>query len=144
MIRAKRRRVYYLKREMHFQVANVIAKRYDLFMMPKLPVGKLTERATRRLKTKTARSLLNLGHAQLFDTIQDKCWEQGKHFLQVREEYTSQTCPCCGHLNKCNEVYLCKDCGFRHDRDIVGALNILLKSIRTTNPALDLSAWLGR
>jgi transposase len=134
MIRVKRRRVFNLKVEMRFQVANFISKRYDLFMMPKLEVGKLSEKAGRKLKTKAVRQLLNLGHSKFFDTLKDKCWENGSIFLHVREEYTSQTCPCCGALNKCGELYKCKDCGFQHDRDVVGALNIFLKGVRLTNP----------
>ena len=134
IIKMKRKRVFYLKAELKYQVANFISKRYDLFMMPKLEVGKLTEKAGRKLKTKAVRQLLNLGHSKFFETLKDKCWENGCQFLLVREEYTSQTCPCCGKLNKCNELYKCIECGFQSDRDIVGALNIFLKAIRLTYP----------
>jgi transposase len=135
MIQTKRKRVYYLKAELRNQVANFISKKYDLFMMPKLEVGKLSEKAGRKLKTKAVRQLLNLGHSKFFTTLEDKCWENGCKFLHVREEYTSQTCPNCGELNKCNEVYKCKNCGFKSDRDIVGALNIFLKAVRDEDPS---------
>ena len=98
--------------------------------MPKLDTGKLSQKQTRRLRTKTVRAMLNAGHSTFFKCIKEKCWEHGSKFLHVKEDYTSQTCPCCGHLNKCNEVYKCKDCEFHHDRDLVGALNILLKAVR--------------
>lgn len=142
-MKAMRRRVFNLKRELRYQVANFLSKRYDLFMMPKLETSKLSERATRKLKAKAVRSLLNLGHSKFFDTLKDKCWENGCVFLHVREEYTSQTCPCCGALNKCGELYHCKGCGFRHDRDVVGALNILLKGVRLSNPRISLETLVG-
>jgi putative transposase len=125
-----RKKICNLKMELKFQSANFISKKYDLIMIPKLESGKLCIKADRKLKTKTARSLLNAGHCKFFDILKDKCWENGSKFLHVREEYTSQTCPKCGELNKCNEVYKCKNCHFKHDRDIVGALNILLKGVR--------------
>jgi hypothetical protein len=43
IIQTKRKRVYYLKAELRNQVANFISKKYDLFMMPKLEVGKLSD-----------------------------------------------------------------------------------------------------
>lgn len=143
MIKTKRRYVYYLKTELRYQVANFISKRYDLFMLPKLEVCKLSLKASRKLKTKAVRQLLNLGHSKFFNTLKDKCWENGSVFMQVREEYTSQTCPSCGTLNKCNETYYCKDCSFTHDRDIVGALNIFLKGVRLENPSAFLEALAG-
>lgn len=134
-VRKQRRRINNLKQELRFQVANLVSKRYDLFMMPKLEVKQLSEKSTRKLKTKEVRKLLNARHCQFFETLKDKCWENGCHFLQVREEYTSQTCPECGELNKCGETYKCKNCCFKHDRDIVGALNIMLKAVRN-NPGV--------
>lgn len=125
-----RKRVFYLKKEMHDQTASFIAKRYDLVLMAKLETGRLSMKKSRRLKTKTVREMMNAGHCRFFERLKDKCWEHGSKFMHVREEYTSQTCPCCGKLSKCNEVYKCKGCGFQHDRDMVGALNILLKAVR--------------
>lgn len=133
-LKRRRKRIFNLKTEMRFKCARFLASNYDLVMMPKLDSGKLCIKANRRLTTKTSRNLLNAGHAKFFDTLKDKCWENGSKFLHVREEYTSQTCPCCGTLNKCDEVYRCRECSFRHDRDIVGAFNILLKGVRTQNP----------
>jgi transposase len=43
---------------------------------------------------------------------------------------TSQTCPLCGHsekLNRQGERFQCRRCGFSHDADYVGALNILCR-----------------
>lgn len=135
-IKRKRKRISNLKKELQDQCANFISKRYDTIMMPKLEAGKLCIKANRKLSSKTVRSFLNAGHCQFFDKLKDKCWQNGSKFLHVREEYTSQTCPCCGSLKKCNEVYKCGNCGFKHDRDIVGAFNIFLKAVRDTKPKL--------
>lgn len=125
-----RKRVDNLKREMHYKSASFISKRYDLVLMPKLQTQKLSNKVGRKLKTKTVRAMLNARHSSFFNCLKDKCWEEGVPFLHVGEAYTSQTCPCCGHLHKCNEFYTCKNCNFKHDRDMVGALNIMLKAVR--------------
>ena len=88
-----RKRVFYLKKELHHQTANFIAKKYDLVLMPKLDTGKLSQKQTRRLRTKTVRAMLNAGHSTFFKCIKEKCWEHGSKFLHVKEDYTSQTCP---------------------------------------------------
>jgi putative transposase len=131
-----RKHVFNLKKEMRDQCANFLSTRYDVVMMPKLESGTMCIKANRRLRTKTVRSLMSACHAKFFDTLKDKCWENGTKFLHVREEYTSQTCPFCGALNKCDEVYKCKECSFSQDRDIVGALNIMLKGVRERNPSV--------
>lgn len=132
-----RKQAFYLKKELKYQCANYLVKHYDMVMMPKLDSTTLVLKKDRKLKTKTVRQLQNAGHSEFFDILKDKCWEHGIVFLHCREEYTSQTCPTCGHLNKCNEVYHCNECGFVHDRDIVGALNIMLKGVRTERPSVE-------
>ena len=46
---------------------------------------------------------------------------------------TSKTCSCCGKLNYnlgSSEVFVCKECEMRIDRDVNGARNILIKNIK--------------
>jgi putative transposase len=43
----------------------------------------------------------------------------------VPEKYTSQTCPgCCNKHKPQSRIYKCPTCGFKDDRDVVGAKNI--------------------
>jgi transposase len=125
-----RKKIHNLKKELRHQVANDIVKSTDLVMMPKLNVGDMVIKTKRQLRTKTVRSLLMACHGMFFDHLKFKCAERGVHFMQTTEQYTSKTCPSCGHLTKCNEVFHCSSCGFKHDRDVVGALNILLRAVR--------------
>ena len=134
LIRRMRKRVFYLKQELRNQCAHFLAKRYDMVLLPKLDVKGLSGLEKRKLKTKTVRAMLQAGHGAFFQAVKSKCEELGCGFMEVPEAYTSQTCPCCGKLNKCGEVYACKECKYRHDRDMTGALNILLRAVRKENP----------
>ena len=134
-IKRIRKRIHNLKEEMRSKVAHEVVNSGDAVLLPKLSVKDLVVKATRRLTTKTARSLLAAGHGMFFERVQHKCLERGVWFLEVTEHYTSQTCPQCGTLTKCNEVYKCRECGFTHDRDLVGSLNILLRALRRSAPS---------
>ena len=130
-----RKRIFYLKKEFRDQVANFLAKRYDVLLVPKLGTKDMALCAGRTLKTKVVRQMLSLGHASIFERLREKCAEYGTAFLQVQEHYTSQTCLRCGCLNRCNETYRCHQCRFTCDRDVAGAAGIFLKSVRDKHPS---------
>mgnify|MGYP001379563706 FL=1 len=54
--------------------------------------------------------------------------------IAVPPQYTSQTCPCCGHVSKDNRQtqarFECIECGFEENADVVGAINILARGHR--------------
>jgi len=129
-----RKRMFNLKKEFRDQTASFLAQRYNILLVPKLDTKNMSSRANRRLKTKVVKGMLNLGHSMIFNKLKEKCQEYGTVFMEVKEHYTSQTCLCCGHLKKCNEVYSCSNCDFSCDRDILGAAGIFLKSTRNANP----------
>lgn len=129
-----RKRIHNLKKEMRFKIAKHLVENYDIVIMPKLDTKTMTVKATRKLTTKVSRQLAMTNHCEFFDLVKRKCEELGKIFLHVKEPFTSQTCPCCGKLSKNDEVFVCHSCGFTHDRDIVGALNIFLRSVRREAP----------
>ena len=130
-----RKRIHYIKKEFRDKTAHFLATRYNIVMMPKLGTTDMSKRAGRRLKTKVVRQMCTLGHASIFEAVRNKCREYGTEFMEVKEHYTSQTCPCCGQRKKTSsETYRCDMCGLSCDRDIVGALGIFLKATRKTSP----------
>lgn len=66
--------------------------------------------------------------ARLLERMEHKCQENRVLFVTVPPQYTSQTCPECGHVaeeNRKGEMFKCVGCGYANDADVVGALNIL-------------------
>ncbi|WP_430626873.1 zinc ribbon domain-containing protein [Yanghanlia caeni] len=51
------------------------------------------------------------------------------HLIVVPPQNTSRTCPACGHVSADNRQtqarFLCVECGFEENADLVGAINIL-------------------
>lgn len=60
--------------------------------------------------------------------MRDRAESRGVLCRSVPPQYTSQTCPKCGHvdsLNRKGEKFKCLQCGYSGDADYVGAINIL-------------------
>ena len=68
----------------------------------------------------------------LHKKIANKAEEFGIELSKETEEYTSRTCPICQDDSKSNckdRIFLCSFCGYIGHRDLVGAENILKKSL---------------
>lgn len=75
----------------------------------------------------------------LLRKIQNKAQEYGIQLNQVTEEYTSKTCPLCGTITKPKDrIFICSDCGHFEHRDVLGAKNILFKSMYGSNTSIHL------
>lgn len=69
---------------------------------------------------------------RLLKKIQNKAEQFGITLTLQTEEYTSRTCPICHDDSKYNvhdRIFQCSFCGYIEHRDIIGARNILFKSM---------------
>jgi len=80
------------------------------------------------------RSILDQGWGEFRRQLKYKVSWNGGMLLAVPPHNTSRTCPCCGHIAKENRitqaVFLCVDCGYENNADVVGAINILARGYR--------------
>jgi putative transposase len=85
----------------------------------------------RRLNGRVKFVLNSLSHYKFKMHLSNKCREYGSELTEVTEEYTSKTCTNCGiqSENYNNRQKSCK-CGYKINRDINGARNILIKNIK--------------
>lgn len=126
-LRSKRiQKIKNLKNELHWKTCNYLVKNFDIIYLPKFE----SQDMIGKLHSKVSRSLCNLSHYTFQQRLLHKSKEYKKKVVIVTEEYTSQTCGCCGKLTKTtSETYKCKNCEIILDRDINGSRNILLKNI---------------
>ena len=76
-------------------------------------------------------------YALALQRIRDRAELFGVRYVAVPPQYTSQTCPKCGHIDKLNrrgEKFKCLQCGFSGDADHVGAINILQRGFAQESP----------
>jgi putative transposase len=78
----------------------------------------------------------------LLQKIENKAEEFGIQIEKTTEEFTSRTCPICLDNSKSNckdRIFICSFCGYVDHRDIVGATNILSKSL---HGSIEIMHWL--
>lgn len=94
------------------------------------------EKHGKNVKAKSGlnKSILDQGWYEFRRQLEYKQLWNGGLVIAVPAQYTSQTCPCCGHVSKENRQtqanFTCVECGYTNNADIVGAINILERGHR--------------
>ena len=87
-----------------------------------------------RAKSGLNTSILDQGWAEFRRQLDYKLQWNGGWLVAVPPQYTSRTCPCCGHVSGDNRrtqaQFLCVGCGYVNHADVVGAMNILARGHR--------------
>ena len=87
-----------------------------------------------RQKSGLNRSILDQGWGEFRRQLEYKASWHGGLVLAVPPHNTSRTCPCCGHIAKENRQtqaqFLCVECGYANNADVVGAINILSRGMQ--------------
>ena len=92
-----------------------------------------TYRKQNRLGGKVKFVLNMLSHYKFKQYLIQKADEYDCKIYERTEEYTSKCCTTCGKISEIydvNRTKTCKYCGYKINRDINGARNILLKNIQ--------------
>ena len=80
------------------------------------------------------RAILDQGWGAFRSMLTYKAGWTGAQLIAVPAHYTSQTCPCCGHVSADNRTtqarFACVQCGLENHADVVGAINILARGHR--------------
>ncbi|MGR3593480.1 MAG: RNA-guided endonuclease InsQ/TnpB family protein [Limimaricola soesokkakensis] len=79
------------------------------------------------LSRKLNRILSNCGRGAVEKKLNDLAERYGIEIHEVEPAYTSQTCSCCGYVDKAQrkgEKFQCRHCGMRMHADVNGARNI--------------------
>jgi putative transposase len=80
----------------------------------------------KRLRKKSQQKISIWSHGRMRQYLTYKAEAAGIAIPLVKEAYSSQTCPRCGHRHKPKgRNFVCPACGFRCARDTVGSVNIL-------------------
>ena len=85
--------------------------------------------ATERVKTKDRYVSVSWSFYDLEQKLIYKAKQNQSSVIKVDPRYTSQCCPCCGHVEKSNRnkkihLFTCKKCGYKSNDDRIGAMNL--------------------
>jgi len=85
-----------------------------------------------RMGRRNNQKFTNVPFHKLIQMLQYKAEEQEIEVILVTEEYTSQTCSCCGYCSRSNRKYrglfVCKKCKLVINADVNAAINIAKKA----------------
>ncbi len=80
------------------------------------------------------KAILDQGWGEFQRQLDYKTAWNGGMLFAVPPQYTSQTCPCCGHVSADNRQtqakFACVECGYENHADVVGAVNVLERGHR--------------
>lgn len=119
-----------------------VTKSHSIVVLEDLKIKNMTtsskgtkEEPGKMVKQKSGlnRSILRQGWYEFERQLSYKLLWGGGDLVKVPANYTSQTCPDCGHVakeNRKNEAFNCVSCGHSGHADVVGARNILERGHR--------------
>lgn len=120
-----------------------LSKNHALIVVENLKVGNMSrsargsvEQPGKKVAAKAGlnKSILDQGWGMFVDQLDYKlAWQHGT-FIKVDPRNTSRCCPACGHTSadnrKTQASFVCMDCGFVENADVVGAINVLSRGLR--------------
>ena len=127
-----RERVRNLVDDVHRKACSWLCATYDTIALPRFDTGGIVRRKGRRLTRGTVRSMLRWAHYRFRQRLLSKAATRGVRVELITEEWTSKTCGTCARLHHAlggSKHFRCPSCGWRCDRDVNGARNIMLKAL---------------
>jgi len=126
-----RRKIIAKVDELHHKTARFLVDNFDVILLPTFETKQMSNKATRRIHSKSVRQMLGLAHYRFKLFIKHKAFECGKLVLDVCEAYTSKTVSWTGEIKQKlggAKVIRDKD-GNTMDRDTNGARGIFLRAV---------------
>ena len=120
-----------LRDELHHKSARFFVDSFDVILLPTFEVSDMVRKASRKIRSKTVRSMLNYAHFKFEEHIKNTAFQYGKVVLDVSEAYTSKTCSWNGEVVTIgsSEIVRGSD-GISMHRDMNGARGIFLRALR--------------
>lgn len=125
------------------KATTTISKNHAMVVVEDLQVRNMSRSASgtvaqpgRSVKAKSGlnKAILDQGWFEFRRQLEYKLAWNGGTLLAVPPQNTSRTCPCCGHVSADNRQtqaqFLCVQCGYANNADIVGAINVLERGYR--------------
>lgn len=121
--------------EIHNKSAHFFAVNFDVIHIPTFEVSQMVLKTRRKLRSKTARAMLTWSHFEFRQKLKSVAEKFSAEVVEVTEEYTSKTCSFCGHIDEKlggKEMFSCKCCGSKVNRDLNASRGIFLKTMPAT------------
>nr|WP_228291410.1 RNA-guided endonuclease TnpB family protein [Thiothrix litoralis] len=125
--------------QLHFlhKATTTLSQNHAVVFVEDLQVGNMSKSAAgtaenpgKNVAAKSGlnKAILDQGWREFRPQLDYKTAWKGGMLFAVPPQYTSQTCPGCGHVSADNRqsqaVFACVECGYENNADVVGAINV--------------------
>lgn len=124
-----RLRIRNLVDTLHYQTAGWLCRNFDVVVFPEGDFTNACAKAQRKIRSRAVRTLLGYAFARFRERLKFKAGLLGKQVVIVNEAYTSKTHNITGEVRQIGGAKTITSKGIRIDRDVNGALGILLKAL---------------
>jgi transposase len=131
-LKTLRRKIKNYVSEMHWKSIDYLTNNYKNILLGDMSTKGIIRNETSKIDSYNKILASSIRLYEFREKLKYKCYLRGNNYFNIKENYTSKVCSCCGHYKKdlgSNKVYNCKNCNVKMDRDINGCINILIKSI---------------
>jgi putative transposase len=116
--------------ELHNKTAKFLVDNFDVILLPTFETQNMVSKSKRKISSKSVRMMMTFAHYKFKQKLKHKAFECGKVVIDVNEAYTSKTNNFTGVINnKLGSAQFIKYNNKKIDRDLNGALGILLKAL---------------
>ena len=129
MIKKLRIKIKHLIDEVHWKSIDFLLNNFSDIMIPIFGVQPMINRTTRKISKKSVKQLISWRHYEFRQRLISSALRRNKSIHVIGEEYSTQACGNCQHLDKNvggKIIYKCSKCGIRLDRDLNGGRNIFI------------------
>jgi putative transposase len=137
-VRRLHSKIAHVRQDYLHQITHMISKNHAMVCVEDLQIKNMSKSASgtrdkpaKNVKAKSGlnKVILDQGWYEFKRQLEYKQRWRGGMVIAVSPQYTSQTCPQCGYVDKLNRKtqseFNCVKCGYENHADLVGAINIL-------------------
>lgn len=119
-----------LVNELHHKSAKFLVENFDMILLPSFETKNMVKRVSRKIRSKTVRSMLTWAHYRFKLFLKHKAFEHNKCVIDVNEAYTSKTVSWTGEIIEIGGQTKIRSKDSRvMDRDYNGARGIFLRAL---------------
>jgi putative transposase len=127
-------RIRCLRNQFFYHLAHQLLSSSDCIVHEELSIPRMVRRSSssdfgeKRRQRGLSKSIYDAGWGYFVSILQNVAQKMGKLVIGVKPHYTSQTCSECGSIvpkSLSTRTHHCKECGYKADRDLNAAINIL-------------------
>lgn len=120
-------------------ISKALVQNYPSNTMFVLEDLSLVRKATEKVHQGYRYISVSWAYYDLEQKLKYKAQNKQQLVINVNPAYTSQQCPCCGHIEKANRnkklhLFTCKNCGYQSNDDRIAAINLYRKGIQYLVP----------